>query len=366
MRKAPLAHGGEELAADSCSRGRWRVVHRVLDGGILDPARRQPLTLQQVEQAALRVDVVVRQVNLGELRVVPTAAETVLELGEQLALDHPVDLRVHAGEVLRGNGIEHPGPQVHHPRHLLIRRALIRALLKPALRRLEGALLHLERSDGAARCKGEFDSTCGVGGDVADVRNRIRQFHVRQVEAGLQHLDDQQHRADLQGEGGLGHVGIAHDHVHAAEAVGISVGFVAGVDDRSGARGGGRNALPHLVCALGDDELVPRDLARAADQLASDQKRQQLLAEGLQRELAADQVVLVRTVGVPARIHVVFEQVGRTCEAVVTQRLIALLRQLVEDPLPRLVVGEQLAQRVALRGRVLRVRAHIQVQARSV
>ena len=102
------------------------------------------------------------------------------------------------------------------------------------------------------------------------MRNRVCELHVGQVKACLEHLNDQQHRANLQCKGGLGHVGIADDDVHATETVRIPMRFVAGVDDRAGARRRRGHTLPYLVGALRDDECVACDLAGAADELACD------------------------------------------------------------------------------------------------
>ena len=54
----------------------------------------------------------VGQVELADLGVGQLHAVAVLVALEQLALDHPVDLGVHLGEVLGLDGVELPPPEV--------------------------------------------------------------------------------------------------------------------------------------------------------------------------------------------------------------------------------------------------------------
>jgi hypothetical protein len=61
--------------------------------------------------------------------------------------------------------------------------------------------------------------------------------------------------------------------VEAAVAVGVGVGFIAGVDDRSGSSGGGGDAFPYVVGALGElVGAIGADVAGAADELAGDEE----------------------------------------------------------------------------------------------
>ena len=54
--------------------------------------------------------------------------------------------------------------------------------------------------------------------------------------------------ADLEERGVLAHVGVAHDDVEPAVALGVGVGLVAGVDDRAAARGGAEET-PSQMCS---------------------------------------------------------------------------------------------------------------------
>ena len=81
---------------------------------------------------------------------------------------------------------------------------------------------------------------------------------------------------------------------------------------------------------------------------------------------AADQVVLVAAVGVARGVGVVLEQVDLAVDALLGQPPLGVDHQALEDPLPRTVVDDQLAQVVALPRRVLGVAADVQVQPRPV
>ena len=109
-----------------------------------------------------------------------------------------------------------------------------------------------------------------------------------------------------------------------------------------------------------------QDLAGAADQLAAHQERQQCGADAAHLGGPVEQVVLVAPVGVADRVGVVLEQVDLGIDRLLGQRLLGLLPEFVDDPLPRPVVGHELPQPVAFGGRVLGVRAHIEVEAGAV
>ena len=107
-------------------------------------------------------------------------------------------------------------------------------------------------------------------------------------------------------------------------------------------------------------------LARAADQLAGDQERQQHIGDPGELTGPHDQIVLVAAVRVARRVGVVLEQVDVAADALVGQPLLGVDQQILQDPLAGAVVGDQLHQAVALGGRVLRVASDIEVQPRAV
>src|SRR5437660_1696875 len=80
----------------------------------------------------------------------------------------------------------------------------------------------------------------------------------------------------------------------------------------------------------------------------------------------ADQVVLVAAVGVARGVGVVLEQVDVAGDALLAQPPVGVDEQPLQDPLPRLVVGDEVQHVVALGRGVLRVAAHVEIEPRSV
>ena len=135
--------------------------------------------------------------------------------------------------------------------------------------------------------------------------------------------------------------------------------------------GGGRgDALPDVLGPLGQAVDRParglQHLAGAADQLPGHQERDEDVGQPAELAVAGHQVVLVTAVGVAGRVGVVLEQVDVAGDALVVQPLLGVDEQPFEDALAGPVVGDQVGHRVALRRRVLRVGAHVQVQPRAV
>ena len=158
--------------------------------------------------------------------------------------------------------------------------------------------------------------------------------------------------ADLEHRGGLAHVGVADDDVEPAVLLGVGVRLVAGVDDRPAA-GRRRRRPPRCARRAGETEYdAPArglgDLAGADDDLPGHQERDQHVGQPAELAGPADQVVLVAAVGVAGRVGVVLEQVDLARDALVVEPLLGVEQQPLEDPLPRLVVGDQLADVVAL------------------
>ena len=82
-------------------------------------------------------------------------------------------------------------------------------------------------------------------------------------------------------------------------------------------------------------------LAGAADDLPGDQERDQDVGEPAELAVPADQVVLVAAVGVAGGVGVVLEQVDVAGDALLAQPPLGVDQQALEDPLPRLVVRDQ-------------------------
>ena len=67
-----------------------------------------------------------------------------------------------------------------------------------------------------------------------------------------------EHGPDLEEGGVLAHVGVADDDVQPAIALGVSVGFVTGVDDGPRAGRRGRHAFPDVLGPLAMQYMAPR------------------------------------------------------------------------------------------------------------
>ena len=158
--------------------------------------------------------------------------------------------------------------------------------------------------------------------------------------------------------------------MQAAVALGVGVRLVAGVDDRAAAGGRRADALPDVLGPLGDRVRRAaggvQDLAGAGVDLAADEERDQDFGVVAEVVVAAGAVVLVAAVAVAGRVGVVLEQVDRAADRLLGEALLGRLDEALQDPLPGLVVDDQLVQRVALRRGVLRVRADVEVQPGAV
>ena len=107
-------------------------------------------------------------------------------------------------------------------------------------------------------------------------------------------------------------------------------------------------------------------LAGPGEDLPADQERDEDLGVAVEVVVALGQVVLVAAVGVAGRVGVVLEQVDVAADALFAQAGLGAGDQLGEDPLPRLVVGDQVGDLVALGRGVLGVAADVEVEAGAV
>ena len=207
--------------------------------------------------------------------------------------------------------------------------------------------------------------------DFTDRPNRVLERHVAQHDVVvLEHPQHAGRGTDLDERGVLAHVGVPDDHVEPAVLLGIGVWFVAGVDDRPTPRGRRRHPLPDVFRPLRDRiRRSPgrlQHLSGAGVDLAADEERDQDFGVVAEVVVAIGQVVLVAAVRVASRVGVVLEQVDRPADRFLGEALLGRLDELFEDPLPRLVVDDEVVQRVTLGRRVLGVRADVEIEPGAV
>ncbi len=109
-----------------------------------------------------------------------------------------------------------------------------------------------------------------------------------------------------------------------------------------------------------------QQLAGAGVDLASDKERDERVDDALKVTLPAHQVVLVAAVRVARRVGVVLEEVDLAADALLFESLLCGEEQSLQNPLPRLVVGDDVIQAVTLGCGVLRVAADVEVEPGTV
>src|SRR6185312_13885231 len=158
--------------------------------------------------------------------------------------------------------------------------------------------------------------------------------------------------------------------VQTSIALGIGVRLVAGIDDRPAPGSRRRHAFPDVLRALADAVLRPpgrvQHLAGAAYELPRDEERHQHISDLGEVADPGDAVVLVAAIGVAVAIGVVLEQVDVAGNALARQPVLGVDDQVLQDALPGPVVIDELDEIVTFGCRVLRMRAHIEVDPGSV
>ena len=131
-----------------------------------------------------------------------------------------------------------------------------------------------------------------------------------------------------------------------------------------------RHAFPDVLGPLGD--AVHRaacglqHLARARVDLAGHEERDQHVGELREVAFALDEIVLVAAVRVAGAVGVVLEEEHLAADAFFAEALLGALHEAFEDALPRLVVHDEVVDRVALGRRVLGVAADVEVEPGAV
>ncbi len=295
-----LLRAPDEVAAQ-LGPGRLRRHGRRLEdldvGG--DPLD-EPPPGEQVVQAAVAVDVVVGEVEPGD----PRRGQRQVVLGpvalDEPVLDDPVDLAVDQPEVAGRDGAQAALPQVEDPLDDVgVQRPARRRSPWPARGTPPGSPARCASRPLASRTRRRPVRSWLIS-RIARIgfSRRVVAHH----DARLDHPQDEVGRADLEHRRRLAHVRVADDDVQPPVPLGVRVRLVPGVDDRPGPGGGAGDALPDVVGALGQAEHRAarglQHLARADDELAGDEERDEDVGQPAELPVPAHEVVLVAAVGV--------------------------------------------------------------------
>ena len=342
------------------------MLDGVRDLFVGDDAVDHALALHPIEEASVAVDVVILQVDERDPSIAEGEVVTFPVRLDQLVLDDPVEFSVEFERIVLEVA---EGVFPHIECELFLIGEVV--VLGEAKRPVEIFALDVEGGDLAPVREPDPPGTGHVVADLANRTDRIFEGHVAEHDLGLfEHAQHERARADLQEGGVFAHVRVAHDHVEPAVALRIGMRFVAGVDDRSASRGGRADALPDVLRSLADAiSRAPRrlqDLAGTGVDLAADEEGDEHL--GVRRKIvaAARAVVLMAAVAVPGGVGVVLEQVDVAVHAFVAEALLGTGEELFEDPLPCLVVHDELTHAVALGRGVLGVAADVEVEPSAV
>src|SRR5262245_58250346 len=355
----------DELAAQPRPRRLGWHVLRALDEVVARDAV-DHVVLDELEvQPLVGTDVVILQVHQGDLGIAPRQAMPLHEGLDNALLDHPVDLAMELHGIAV-EGLDHARP----PGEDVVGHGVGVDALHVTGGVLQVLRLELQRRDGPPILQPDRLPQGRVVADVPDgLHGRLEAVVL--VEAPvLDNVEEEGGGADLEIGRHLGHVGVAHDDVKPAVFLGVRVRLVARVDDGPRGGGGPRDLLADVLGPLGEAVVEAarrlQHLARPREDLPSDEKGDQPLGEPLEGDVAAHQIVLVAAVGVPRGVGVVLEKEDVPGDAILTQPLLRLMEEILHDPLPRLVVDDEIGDIVALGSGILGMEACVEVEPRPV
>ena len=125
-----------------------------------------------------------------------------------------------------------------------------------------------------------------------------------------------------------------------------------------------------MIGALGDRKRgAPRSLgqlAGAEEDLPGDQERDEDVDCSMEVLVAADEIVLVTTVRVAGTVGVVLEDEDLAPDPLLLETLLGPADQSLEDPLPCLVVGDDVLEGVALGGGELGMGSDVEIEPGAV
>jgi hypothetical protein len=78
--------------------------------------------------------------------------------------------------------------------------------------------------------------------------------------------------------------------------------------------------------------------------------------------ISAREIVLVAPIAIASRISVIAKEVDISANSFFVEPFLSRLHELLKDPLPCLVMGHEVIERVTFSGGILRVRADVQIQ----
>ncbi len=276
----------------------------------------RPPADEPVEQALVRPDVGVLQVDGLEAGRAPVQAVAGAVALEDRQLGHPVELPGQRHRVGLQPG-QHRLPAVQHVGGHRVGVGAVAVL--DVLARLLG-VLHLQLHGGQRAAGAQRDQLRAASGRAtrraaSPPAGRPSRSTDRKPSSIIASTSDV--RAELEVGRDLGEVGVADDDVQPAVLLGDGVRLVAGVDDRALQRRLEADLDLEVVGALGDLEavaaavLADADPAGAAHDLPGDEERREVPDDLGERRLPAHQVVLVRAVGGALVVGVVLVQVDR-------------------------------------------------------
>ena len=194
-------------------------------------------TNQRVEDATLRVDVVVRQIQLTDAgariigRLTSRAGAGNIRI-QKLLLNRPVNLSINAAVVAGLDSVQGALPQVQGVFHVMVVRAV---LLHVLACRIQVVALNAQRRVVLTVRGLEGRGAGQIVADSAQSRRNRHNIQARDREAVLQHAQHQVGAGNLQQSRRLRHVRVAINDMHAAELRSVSVRLVASVNERASA-----------------------------------------------------------------------------------------------------------------------------------
>jgi hypothetical protein len=125
-----------------------------------------------------------------------------------------------------------------------------------------------------------------------------------------------------------------------------------------------------VLRSLRDGELRSasrlKHLARTGIDLPTDKEWDQYLGVVAKVIISAGEIVLVAPIAIASRISVIAKQVDISANSLFIETFLSRLHELLKDPLPRLVMGYEVIERVAFACGIFRVRSNVEIQTCAI